>query len=193
MANIPISPLSATKRYQTTDHTQLFTADRPVNWSVTGGAVVQPSTGVGTIVTFPNRTQTVIVMGVSGADSGTASLITFGTWPVFPHFGGEVDIDDKVVASYAEDGSAVFRRKGGVKLAWSLGFNNIPATDWQLIRDFWNFHRKDIPFYYEDIELLENIGAGEVPTLRLVTADSGLKVIEEGPDRFTVTVVLRQV
>jgi hypothetical protein len=193
MATIPITPLSVTKIYRTTDNTVSFVADRAVNWSASGGATVQPGFGTSTTVFIPNKTQTIVVSAVSGADSGSASVFTYGIWPVFPHFGGEVSLDDKVLASYAEDGSAVFRRKGGPKFSWTLGFNNTPASDLRLIRDFWNYHRKDIPFYYEDLEFPENVGGVETTTLRLVTCDTGLKVVEEGPDRFTVSVTFRQV
>jgi hypothetical protein len=193
MALIPITPLSTTKRYAVATKTQVFTADRSVTWSASGGATVQPAVGVSTTVSFPNKTQTVVVSAVSGGDSGNASLIVYGTWPVFPHFGYEVPFDDKTLVSYAEDGSAVFRRKGNVKLSWSLNFNNTPTEDLILMRDFWNHHRKDTPFYFEDLELPENVLGVELPTLKLVTADSGLRVVVEGPDRYTVSVSLKEV
>ncbi len=192
MANIPITPLSTTERYLPSAHTQSFTADRSVTWSATGGATVAPSVGVSTVVTFPNRTQTIIVTGVSGPDSGSASLTVYGTWPVYPHLGYEVQLDNKTLVSYAEDGSAVFRRKGSTRRSWTLGFRNTTAEDWQLIREFWNFHQKDLPFYFDDLELLENVAGSEVPTTRLVTLDSGVKVTVTGPVLYDIDLVVRE-
>lgn len=195
MPNIPITPLAVTKRYIVGANTQLFSASPVVDsWTVNGGATRTPTVNsTSTTVTFPNKTQTITVTAVDGADSGTASLFTYGTWPVPPHVEYEAPLDNKTLASYAEDDSAVFRRKGGLKFRWNLNFNNIPATDWILIRDFFNFHQKDIPFYFEDLELKENIASVETPILRLVTADSGLKIGIAGPDRYNLSIAFKEV
>ncbi len=193
MAVIPITPNGTTLRYRTVAFTQFFTADRSVTWSASLGATLAPATGPSTTVTVPNKTQTITVNAVSGADTGAVALQVYGTWPVHPHYGYEVGFDNKTLSSYDEDGGAIFVVKGKVRRSWSLSFNNIPSTDWQLIRDFWLFHQKHIPFYYEDIAMLEKVAGVETPTLRLVTADSGPKVIIAGPDRYNVTIVLREV
>jgi hypothetical protein len=196
MANIPLSATNNPYRYNPTTPLvgrSVVTADRSVTWSANNGGLINPATGISTTLTALNRTLSVVVSAVSGADSGAITIQVYGTWPVQPHFGYEVAIDNKTLASPAEDGSMVYRRKGPIRLSWTLGFNNIPATEWELIRDFFNYHQKDIPFYYQDLGLNEDVATLETPILRLVTADSGPKVTVAGPDRYNITIVLRQV
>jgi hypothetical protein len=196
MADIPLVVVTSPYRYNPTSPLvgrPVVTAGVSVSWSVNNGATRSPTTGLSTTVTTLNRTHNVLVSAVNGADSGSATIVVYGTWPVQPHFGYEVAIDNKTAASYAEDGTGTYRRKGPVRLIWTLGFNNIPATEWELIRDFFNYHQKDIPFYYEDLGLMEDVATLETPILRLVTADSGPKVTVAGPDRYNITIVLREV
>lgn len=190
---IVVTPLTFTLRYTPAAHTKLFTGSMTANWSASGGALVSPASGVSTTVDAPNKTQGVVVSAVNGANNGSALLQVYGTWPVQPHYGYEVAIDNKTLYSPAEDGGATYRRKGKIRLSWTLGFNNVPSTDWQAIREFFNWHQKDTPFYYEDLALMESVATLEVPILRLVTADSGPKITVAGIDRYNITIVLKEV
>ena len=192
MADIPITPLAATARYIGIDSFQLFTADRVVTWSASGGAIVSPGVGLSTSVLFPNKSQDIVVDAVSGADSGSALLTAVATFPVQPHYGYEISLDNKTLASYAEDGTAVFRKKGSTKRIWKLQFLNVTAADWTLLREFWLWHEKHVKFYYEDVAVPELVGGVETSTLRLVTFDAGLNVSVAGPYRYNITTVVRE-
>jgi hypothetical protein len=193
MAVIPITPSTYTFRASPkSTFTPLFTADRSVTWSSTDGAPFPLIATAASLGSIPNRTQTIILTGTSGADSGTATISVYGTFPVQPHYNYSLDIDNKTLASYSEDGTAEFRKKGKLRRIWQLSFLKSPTSDWTLIRDFWNNHEKHIPFYYQDIAVQESIGGVETPVLRLVTFDSGLKVVPNGPDAFTINIVLRE-
>lgn len=196
MAVIPLNVVTSPYRFNPTAPTvgrPVVTADRVVVWSANNGATVSPSSGSSvTTVTTLNRSQVVTIGAVSGADSGSIPVIVWGTWPVQPRFGYELALDNKTLASYAEDGSVVFAKKGPTRRSWKLSFPDIPEADWILIRDFWNWHEKHLPFYYEDLASQENVGGVEVPTLRLVTMDSGLSVTVAGPNRYNITVQLRE-
>lgn len=192
MADIPITPAAAAVQYpRTSPHTFDFTATPSVTWSSSAGTMSGPGT-TGTL-TYPNRTQAITVSAVNGGDSGSAILHVYGTWPVNPHFGYEVQIDNKVVGSFGEDGSLVSRRKGPARYSWAVNFRNTPEADMILMRDFWLFHMKDIPFYFEDLEFPENLEESEVSTVRLVTADAGMRVVVDGPDTFTVSMAFKEI
>lgn len=192
MAVIPISPSSGTLRYTPSTTSFGFAADRTVTWSANNGGSVSPGSGSSTVLTVPNFSQVVSISGISGSDAGSAPLTVWATFPVQPRFGYELDMDNKTLVSYSEDGTPVFRVKSGIRRSWQLQFPDTPQNEWRLIREFWNFHQKHIAFYYEDDEILENIGGVETPTLRLVTFDAGLKIIASGPDRYAITTVVRE-
>jgi hypothetical protein len=133
-----------------------------------------------------NRTRIGWVWANDTADNAqsVASLSIYATFPLQPHFGYDVDIDNKTLVSVAEDGTAVFRKKGGTKRSWTLQMPNRPATEYIALRDFWAFHEKTTEFYFYDLPLNE---------LVLVRFDSGLKVQPQNMNLINMSCVLREI
>ncbi len=189
---IPITPVSATIIHNFPDNFEPFSANQSVSWSANNGGVVSSASGNSTNLIVPNKSQSITLTAIAGGDSGTAIATVYGQIPIQPHLGYEVTMDNRTLVSYAEDGTAVFRRKGPIRRSWQLAYRNTPQADMMLFRNFWNWHQKDIPFYYIDIILPENILGVETSTNRLVTFDSQLKVVVQGVDRFELSAVVRE-
>jgi hypothetical protein len=164
-------------------------------WSVTGvGGSVSPGSGLTTLFTPPNKTGTARVTGVAaGPETDFVDILVYATVPIQPNFGYELDFDNNTLRSPAEDGGAVLRRKGIHKRSWQVQYNNLDNTEWTLLREFYKYHLKDIPFYMEDLAVLDNVGGPDVYTLALVTFDSGLKVTVAGDSRYNVTAAYKEV
>jgi hypothetical protein len=175
----------------TTQLKPLVTANMSVEWTTSVGTV-NPSSGNSTFFTPPNQTRVATVTGTSGVEHDSAAIQVYATIPFQPHFGYELDWDNKTLRSEAEDGSAVLRVKGPIKKSWQVAFNNIPSDEWILLREFFKWHQKHIPFYYEDLAVPDNTGSGESNILLLVTFDAGLKVTVAGPQRFNITTAFRE-
>lgn len=115
---------------------------------------------------------------------GTLVVSIAGVFPVQPNFSYELNADNITLTSPAEDGSRVHRLKGAAKLSLNLQFNERPFTEYKAIYDFWQTHQKHIPFYYRDLVFNK---------LYYVTFDSGVRIQPLGPDRISITCVLREV
>jgi hypothetical protein len=133
-----------------------------------------------------NRTKIASVTASDESDTQVASatLSVYATFPLQPQFGYETDLDNKTLVSVAEDGSAVFRKKGGAKRSWQLQFPRRPQSEYVVLRDFWQYHEKTIEFYYYDLPLSE---------IKLVRFDSGLRVSPENMNLISMSCVLREV
>jgi hypothetical protein len=132
-----------------------------------------------------NRTK---IGTVSASDTvgGTsiASLSIYATFPLQPHFGYEVDYDNKTLVSVAEDGTAVFRKKSSAKMSWTLQFPRRPLSERTILKAFWDYHEKTVEFYYYDLALNE---------LRLVRFDSGIRVSPDNMNLINMSCVLREI
>jgi hypothetical protein len=167
------------------------TANVSVLWTANFGSL-SPTSGSTALFTPPNQTRTSRVTGTSSPDSDFVDIQVYATIPFQPHFGFEQDWDNKTLRSEAEDGSAVLRVKGPIKRSWQVSFNNLPPDEWILLREFFRWHQKHLPFYYQDLAVPDNVGSGEADILTLVTFDAGLKVTVAGPQRFNVATAFRE-
>lgn len=119
-----------------------------------------------------------------GAKQGVLTFDIYGVFPVQPNYPYEINVDNKTLASYAEDGSAVFRVKGSQKKSLSLQFNQRPFTEYESIYEFWEWHQKNLTFVYRDVVF---------DLIYFVVNDSGIKIQASGMDNITMSLVLREV
>jgi hypothetical protein len=169
------------------------TADSSATWTTTDGSV-SPGSGLTTLFTPPNKTKVVRVTGtIAGPSSDYVDIQVYATIPFQPNYGYELDFDNTTLRSPSEDGGSILRLKGPIKHSWQIGFNNVPADEWILIRNFYKYHQKHVAWYYEDLAVPDNDGSGESNMLALVTFDSGLKATIVGPQRYNLTVAIREV
>lgn len=184
MALIPITVAPPVYRYgDSSIALPLFSADRIVTWSTSAGTLTSTISSA-TRLNAPNLSQTIIVTGTSGGDTGSMAITVWGTFPLQPNYGYDYELDDKTLISVAEDGSTVRRQKSGIKASWQLNMPNRPLTEYQTLRDFHAYHKKVIPFYYYDLAIGE---------LRMVYFDSSLKVTVSGPDSISMSCLVREV
>lgn len=120
----------------------------------------------------------------SQAKQGILTFQLYGVFPEQPNYTYELAPDNKTLSSFAEDGTAVFRKKGELKKVLSLQFISRPYTEYLTINDFWEWHQKHLKFYYRD-SIFEKIYR--------VVHDSGLRIQVIGPDQITINMGLKEV
>lgn len=116
-------------------------------------------------------------------NEASASLSVSGLFPVQPNYTYNRDEDNNTLSSIAEDGSGVFRKKGRIKRALSLQFNERPYAEYLTLNNFWKAHEKHQQFIYREFD------TGESYIMRF---DAGLKVNVQAPDSVTVQVSLKE-
>lgn len=117
-------------------------------------------------------------------NQASASLSVSGLFPVEPNYTYSRDEDNNTLSSIAEDGSAVFRKKGRIKRSLSLQFNERSFSEYLLISNFWKAHEKHQEFIYREFD------TGEVYIMRF---DAGLKLNVQAPDSVTVQISLKEI
>lgn len=116
-------------------------------------------------------------------NQATKAISIVSSFPVQPNYTYELSIDNNTLASYAEDGTGTFRKKGNSKKILSLQFIDRPFEEYQLLVNFWNVHEKHSKFVYEDLVYNDTY---------LMRFDSGFRTTVQGPDRITIQVTLRE-
>lgn len=114
---------------------------------------------------------------------GSISFQLYGVFPVQPNYAFELNEDNNTLSSFAEDGTAVFRKKGSIRKSINLNFTARKYSEYLLIHNFWQWHQKHLKFYYRDFDFAQNY---------LVTHDSGLRVQVLAPDSITMAIVIRE-
>jgi hypothetical protein len=116
-------------------------------------------------------------------NEASTSISVSGLFPVEPNYTYNRDEDNNTLSSIAEDGSAVFRKKGRIKRSLALQFNERPYSEYLLISNFWRAHEKHQQFIYREFD------TGEVYIMRF---DAGLKLSIQAPDSVTLQVSLKE-
>src|SRR6185369_14651152 len=106
-------------------------------------------------------------------NEGTKTIGVTGLFPVQPNYTYELSSDNTTLSSYAEDGSATFRKKGNQKRGLSLQFNERPYVEYLMISNFWKAHEKHERFLYQDLVFND---------MYVMRFDAGLRVNVVAPD-----------
>lgn len=190
---VTVTP-AATVRYVDAASKATLTASSnsgAVTWSVLS---YPAGSGPGTLVVvsslvrdwfFPNRAGTYVIRAADSGGNVDKTITVQSILPITPNWDYDVDMDDKENISRSEDNYLMFRVKGGTTRSWNLPFPRRPLSDFTLINDFWEYHKKYKYFYWEDI------GLGQLPIL--VHFNAGLKVTSNGPNEVTITCVIEEV
>lgn len=117
-------------------------------------------------------------------NQGVKTLVVHGIFPEQPNYSYELNQDNTTLVSFAEDKSARYKVKGGLKKNLNLQFTQRSYNEYLSINNFWLAHQKHLSFYYKDIDFAE--------TYRMVF-DSGLRVQVNSPNSITISFVLREV
>ena len=129
-----------------------------VSWSDGGaGGTFTPATGAAGIVYKPaNHTKGVTLTATdSGAGgSGQTNIVITGTFPIQPHLGYDIDLDDDTVVKKMRDGTGYYQIDAPPFEGRPLQFIDREWTEYDVLRAFWDFHRKTISFYYIDVEAI---------------------------------------
>lgn len=115
---------------------------------------------------------------------GVLTFQLYGVFPESPNYTYEINADNRTLISYAEDGSATFRLKGGIKKSLSLQFNSRPFSEYVVVADFWEWHQKHLKFFYRDVVFDQTY---------FVVNDAGLKTQANGPDQISMALIVREV
>ncbi len=141
---------TATSRIRATTPALVFSGGSGT-WSDGGaGGTFSPTSGASSTYTPANKTQAVVVASVG---AGTYSIQIYGTLPLYPQIGGEIEWDVETKIKKARDLTPYFREDGPAEMGFVYGWANREKIDVQEMRDFWLAHRKVLPFYVIDPEI----------------------------------------
>lgn len=100
-----------------------------------------------------NRTQIVTISAFDGTNTDTASLTVFGTFPLYPHKGYEIEYDETgTKKKTARDGTPWFSEQGKDQITWKLPMNRRLLDEAREVWDFLVFHRRTKLFWVYDQE-----------------------------------------
>lgn len=156
-------------------------------WSDSGaGGEFVPANGIGANVTYypPNETRTIHISVIDAGNAGyedEKTLTVTGSVPLNPHAPVDVDIDDDTSVSYARDKTPTFRVDGPVFEGRAMQFLSRTSYQKELLRVFWNKHRKTKEVWVVDHEGITYKGR----------FDSGLRIRENGANSYDITVTFR--
>lgn len=160
-----------------------------VTWSDggAGGAFAPAVTanGVATTYTPLNRTKAIVITGTdtaTPANIGTTTLQVNATQPLNPVADYDTDSDQDTEVSKARDKSEVRATFGPVFDTTPLQWIGRHYPQWRMMRDFWDYHTKVIPFYFVDQETLE---------MYLVTYESALRQKKRGSNQFDMSATIK--
>ena len=117
-------------------------------------------------------------------NQGIKTLQVYGVFPEQPNYSYEINQDNVTLVSFAEDRSAKYKVKSGIKRTLSPQFVQRPVSEYINIQEFWELHQKHLSFYYKDIDFDKTY---------LMVFDSGIRLQINGPDNVTISFVLREI
>lgn len=119
----------------------------------------------------------------------TSTIKIYGVCPGQPNYSYKILKDNVTLASTAEDGSMIMRKKSRSRISFSLQYEQRPFDEFKEILDFWNHHERHIPFIYKDISNYDSDNHTEY----LVRFDTALDYTIEGPNNVTWSLSCREV
>lgn len=127
--------------------------------------------------TPPNKTQNVTVTATDDANSLSLPISIYGTLPVYPQLGYEIELDVDTKTKKARDGTQYHREDGLPEIGWAFAWDNRQDDERSEMMEFWMKHRRIKPFYLIDVE-------GEI--INLVKFTSSLKSAPNGANRWAM-------
>lgn len=113
----------------------------------------------------------------------------YGLCPGQPQYSYKINKDNITLASQAEDGSSVFRKKSKARITMSLQYNQRSFEEFKEMMEFWSHHERHIPFIYRDIGPYDSAEHRDY----LVRFENQLEYTIEGPNSVTWSLALREV
>lgn len=129
------------------------------------------------VYTPANKTQVVTITANDSDESGEYALTVFGTIPVHPQLGYEIELDAETKTKKAKDGTQYHREDEPPTMGWAYAWDNRMDDEHAEMRQFWFNHRRVTPFYLVDVE-------GDV--LNRVKFVSALKSAPNGANRWAM-------
>lgn len=131
-----------------------------------------------------NKTQAVVITAIDAANTVTRSLTVYGTLPVYPQIGYEMELDVDTKVKMARDRTRYFREDGALEAGWTFAWSEREKDQYLELMRFWRDHRKTKQFYLVDTE-------GDL--LNLVWFNSSFKAIPSGANRWALSAAFRGV
>jgi hypothetical protein len=125
-----------------------------------------------------------VFYNTNSGQQGSLVVPVYAVLPEQPNWSYELTRDNVTLASVAEDGSSIFNKKGKARSSYSLQYVERPYDEYVLISDFWDAHEKHKSFAYRDVVFNKTY---------IVNFDTGLKLQPAGPDRISMSFVIREV
>lgn len=130
-----------------------------------------------------NKTQIVTITATDSSNSATASLTVFGTFPLYPNKGFEIEYDETgTKKKTARDGTPYFSEQGRDQITWKLPMNRRLLDEAKEVWEFLTFHRRTKLFWVYDQER---------KLMNQVRRVSSLPQQFEGANSWTQSVILQ--
>jgi hypothetical protein len=160
-----------------------------INWSDGGvGGTFNPATtanGQATTYTPTNEERVVTILGTDSgtpANTGTNTITIQATIPLNPAMGYETDSDQDTKSLEAKDKTPAIATYGPIFDSTPLQWMGRVKVQWQMLRNFWNYHRRVKLVWFVDQE------TGEMYRVRF---DSALRQKKNGANHFDMSATIK--